>query len=216
MDKLPTIRRLPTYLHLLRDLIQEGREYVSSSLLGTMMGVDAILVRKDLVITGISGTPRLGYRTGDLKRAIEEVLGWSDSWDAFLVGVGNLGSALLGYQGLQNYGLRVVAAFDSNPDKVGRMVQGVPVYDLDRIGPMAKERKVRLAILTIPPHQAQEVTDLLVRHGITGIWNFTTANLKVPQGIITHKEDIFSGLAVLSAKMARAVVAQKKEGTRES
>ncbi|UFS72808.1 redox-sensing transcriptional repressor Rex [Geomonas sp. RF6] len=216
MDKLPTIRRLPTYLHLVRELMQEGSEFVSSSHLGGIMGVDAILVRKDLEITGISGTPRLGYRTGELKRAIEDFLGWSDSWDAFLVGVGNLGSALLGYQGLDNYGINVVAAFDSNPDKVGRSVRGIPIYGLERLPGLVADRKVRLAILTIPPQHAQEVTDLLVRNGITGIWNFTTAHLEVPPGIITHKEDIFSGLAVLSAKMARTVAALPKEGSHES
>jgi redox-sensing transcriptional repressor len=205
VDKLPTIRRLPTYLRILRDFSEKGNEYVSSGQLAEVMSIEPILVRKDLVMTGIVGTPRIGYRIPDLIKAIEDFLGWGDPLDAFLIGAGHLGTAILGYKEMNKYGHKIVAAFDKDPQKIGQSIHGVRVYNVAKLPELLRSLNVSLAILTVPPEEAQEVADLLVEAGIQGIWNFTSVTLDLPIGITTHKEDLLSGLAVLSVKMARRV-----------
>jgi redox-sensing transcriptional repressor len=202
IDKLPTIRRLPSYLHLLRKLSGNGIEFVSSGLLAKMMNLESILVRKDFELAGISGTPRVGYHIPGIINSIEDFLGWGDTLDAFLVGTGQLGAAILGYKELENNGHRIVAAFDKDPLKCNRSIHDVPVFDVGKAPDLVKRLNVRLAILTVPTEVAQEVTDFLVESGIRGIWNFTSAILDVPEGVSTQKEDLLSGLAVLSMKMA--------------
>jgi redox-sensing transcriptional repressor len=203
IDKLPTIRRLPTYLRVLRDISREGREYVSSGTLADLIGIEPILVRKDLELPGISGIPRVGFFVPDLIKSIEGFLGWGNTTDAFLFGVGQLGTALLGYGELANYGLKIIAGFDNDPEKVDRTVHGVKVLNIDKAPGLLGRLNVRLAILTVPPDHAQKVTDLLVENGIQGVWNYTPVALVVPEGVTTQKEDLLSGLAVLSAKMSR-------------
>lgn len=202
IDKLPTIRRLPAYLHILRSMEREGREYVSSSHLAQVKNIEPILVRKDLELTGIAGTRKIGYSIPDLIRAIESFLGWGDTLDTFLIGVGQLGTALLAYKELEKHGHQIVAAFDRDPAKIGKKVHGVPVFDVAKAPELLGRMDVRLAILTVPDEAAQQVTDLLVQAGIRGIWNFTSVILEVPEGVITQKEELLSGLAVLSMKMA--------------
>lgn len=202
IDKLPTIRRFPAYLHILRKLEREGKEFVSSSHLAQLKNIEPILVRKDLEMTGISGTRKIGYYIPDLIRAIENFLGWGETLDTFLMGVGQLGTALLAYKELEIHGHRIVAAFDIDPAKIGKKIHGVPVFNVTKAPELLGRLNVRLAILTVPDEEAQGVTDLLVASGIQGIWNFTSIILDVPQGVITQKEELLSGLAVLSMKMA--------------
>ena len=109
---LSCVKRLPSYLQLLRVLQAEGHEYVSGTVLASVHNLESVIVRKDLAITGIAGTPRIGFRVTELITAIERFLGWDSQTKAILVGVGNLGAALLGYQGFGNFGLRIVGAFD--------------------------------------------------------------------------------------------------------
>jgi len=203
IDKLPTVRRLPAYLHLLRALSLTGEQFVSSSYLAEKMHVEPILVRKDLELTRINGTPRIGYCITDLIKGIEDFLGWDETLDAFLVGVGQLGSSILCNRELMNFGLKIVAAFDVNPRKVGATVHGVPVFDSARLKELSQRIHVGLAIICVPAEEAQKVADILVASGIKGIWNFTSTNLVVPEDVITQNEDLASGLAVLSVKLTR-------------
>lgn len=203
IGKLPSIRRLPRYLTVLRNLQAQGREVVSSSFLAQELRVEQIVTKKDLEITGISGRTGVGYVVADLIEAIEEFLGWNNLADAFLVGAGNLGCALLGYEGFRNYGLNLIAAFDTNPGRVGRMVSGINVFYLDKLPDLASRMHIQLAVLTVPGEAAQETADLLVDSGIRGIWNFTATNLKVPAGVIVQREDLAAGLAELSVKMRK-------------
>lgn len=204
VDKLPTIRRLPTYLQLLRTLARNGNEHVSSGYLAAVMGIEPILVRKDLELTGISGTPRVGYPISALLKAIEDFLGWDDVLHALLVGVGKLGTALLGYGEFLNHGLKIITAFDNDPAKIGTTVQGIRIFSVAKMPDLQKRLNISLAVLATPPEHAQNVTDILVHGGIKAIWNFTPVDLNVPPDVITQKEDMLSGLAVLSVKMARS------------
>ncbi len=207
IDKLPTVRRLPTYLSLLRSLFLKGEQFVSSSYLAEKMHLEPILVRKDLELTRINGTPRIGYCIADLIKGIEDFLGWDETLDAFLVGVGQLGTSILGNRELMNFGLKIVAAFDKYPRRFGASVHGVPVFDSARLEELSKRIHVGMAILCVPSEEAQQVTDILVASGIKGIWNFTSENIVVPEDVITQKEDLASGLAVLSVKLTRSKAA---------
>jgi redox-sensing transcriptional repressor len=203
MDKLPTVRRLPDYLFLLQELSARGKAYVASSYIAEQMGIIPILVRKDIELLRVTGTPRVGYPIDLLIKRIENFLGWGASTDAFLFGVGQLGASLLANRELMTLGLRIVAAFDNDPRKIGTSVHGVPVFDSARLEELLETIHVGMAILCVPSRYAQNVTDTLVASGIRGIWNFTAACLTVPEGVITQKEDLTTGYAVLSARLTR-------------
>jgi redox-sensing transcriptional repressor len=193
----PSIRRLPSYLHIIRQAERDGNEYISGTVIAQELNLEPIQVRKDLSITGIIGKPKKGYPIHALVAAIEHFLGWDSIRDAVLVGVGNLGSALIGYQEFHFHGLNVVAAFDLDPKKIGSSVHGVPVLPIDTVELQIKNLGVKMAILTVPSSSAQETTDALVRGGVTAIWNFTNVKLKVPDSVVVQKEDLSSGYAML-------------------
>jgi len=193
----PSIRRLPSYLHIIRQAEKDGEEYISGTVIANELNLEPIQVRKDLAITGIIGKPKKGYPVQALITAIEHFLGWDSIRDAVLVGVGNLGSALMGYQEFQFHGLNIVAAFDKDPKKIGSTVHGVPVLPLDTMELQVRHLGVTMAILTVPSTAAQETADILVKAGITAIWNFTNVKLKVPDSVMVQKEDLSSGYAML-------------------
>ena len=205
LSGLPTVRRLPMYLHLLKELDTQGREFVSSTHIGEKLGLDSVQVRKDLASTGIVGKPKIGFYVPALIGAIESYLGWDNSKDAFLIGVGSLGSALLGYAGFQKRGLNIIAAFDNDPEKVGNLIRGVEVLSLDKLPDLAERMNIHLGILTVPMESAQEIADVMVLAGIRGIWNFTQTYLQVPESVFVQDEDLAAGLAVLSVRLARAL-----------
>lgn len=203
MDKLPTVRRLPDYLSILQELSARGELFVSSSYLAEKIGVIPILVRKDIELLRVTGTPRVGYPIELLVKRIENFLGWGASLDAFLIGVGQFGSSLLSNRELTGLGLRIVAAFDNDPRKTKTSVHGVPVFDIARLEELSSRFNIGMAILCVPPVYAQNLTDRLVASGIRGIWNFTSAHLTVPEDVVTQKEDLTTGYAVLSARLNR-------------
>jgi redox-sensing transcriptional repressor len=136
-----------------------------------------------------------------LIKAIEQFLGWDTPRDAVLAGVGNLGTALLGYQEFQRHGLNIIAAFDKNPRKIGTIVHGIPVLAVDTMDIQVRNFGIKTAILTVPSPFAQETADLLIKAGIQGIWNFTNVKLKVPASVAVQKEDLSSGYAILCVMM---------------
>lgn len=203
VEKLPSVRRLPTYLHLLRKLLENGEEYVSSVYLAEKTQVQPILVRKDLELTQVSGMPRVGYSIPELVKGIEDFLGWGKDLNAFLVGIEKIGNFILNNQDLLDAGIKIVAAFDEKPQLFKKSFQEVPVFPVTRLGELSKRTQVRMAIICVPPEKAQKIADILTASGIKGIWNFTSANLIVPDDVIVQKEDFASGLAVLSVKMSQ-------------
>jgi redox-sensing transcriptional repressor len=180
---------------------ESGEEYASGTVVARELGLDPIVVRKDLAITGAVGRPRLGFPMDDIITAIEEFLGWSNTTDAFLVGVGNLGTALLGYQGFEQHGLRIVAAFDANPKMIGKKVNGKTILDISKLPSLAKRMHVQIGILTVTASVAQHVADMMIEGGIRGIWNFTPTTLDVPEHVILQREELASSLAVLSHRL---------------
>jgi redox-sensing transcriptional repressor len=198
---VPTLKRLPLYLRLLRQMQAEGEEYASGAVVAKELGLDPIVVRKDLAITGAVGRPRLGFQMDEIITAIENFLGWSNTSDAFLAGVGNLGTALLGYQGFEQHGMRIVAAFDSDPDLIGKTVHGKTILDIRKLPALAKKMHIQIGIISATGSVAQHIADQMVEGGIRGIWNFTPAKLTAPDHVILQREDLASSLAVLSHRL---------------
>lgn len=199
----PSLNRLPQYHHYLSELKGRGINRVSCSLIGNDLNLVPVQVRKDLQYTGIVGKPKTGYSVPELIQAIESFLGWNNVNEAFLVGAGNLGTALLGHERFSNFGLSIVAAFDADADKVGRWIHGKAVLPLEKLADLSQRMSIHLGIITAPAEYAQSIADEMVRGGIQAIWNFAPVRLKVPAHIIVHNEDLYSSLASLSWKLAR-------------
>lgn len=198
-----TIRRLPQYLRIFYNLHAYGRELVSSTTLAEETQLLPIVIKKDLQAVGAPSKLRAGFKVAGTIAVIEKFLGWNNLNKAFLVGVGHLGAALLGFDGFKNHGLEIVAAFDTHPEKVGSSFHGVQVYHTAQLAGVIEKENLKIAILTVPAQAAQGITDTLVAAGIKAIWNFAPVNLTVPAGVIVQKEDISSGLAELCAKLKK-------------
>ncbi len=176
---------------------------ISSAVLAEELNLDPVLTRKDLAMAGIQGIPRHGYPAKELANAINSALGWNNSTGAALIGVGSLGKALLGYKGFLEQNLKIEAAFDASATLIGKTVHGQKIHPLDTLQNLVSIHKIELGILTVPSSAAQECADKLVSAGIKGIWNFTTTQLSVPEGIIVEYVDLAQSLAVLSHKIVR-------------
>ena len=200
----PSIRRLPSYLHLIRQAQSEGVNYISGTVIANELVLEPIQVRKDLAMTGVTGKPKRGYSVVELITAIEHFLGWDSAKNAILIGAGNLGTALTGYQEFKNHGLVFVAAFDNNKQKIGTQIHGVPVYSFENLKPILNNLNVSIAVLTVPSTEAQSITDKLVDAGIKAIWNFTNVKLKVPDNVVVQRDDLTSGYALLSVVLGKA------------
>lgn len=198
---IPTIKRMPLYLRLLRKMKTEGLEYASGTVVAQQLDIDPIVVRKDLAITGVTGRPRLGFPLDEIIEAIKDFLGWEQTSDAFLIGAGNLGTALLGYQGFIPLGMRIIAAFDSNPELIGQKIHGRTILDIRKLPTLASRMHVQLGILTTNETTAQAAADTMIEGGIRGIWNFTPVTLDVPDDVIVQYEELASSLAVLSHRL---------------
>ena len=200
---LPSVRRLPLYLTVLEEFEREGKEWISTTDFSEVLFLKPIQVRKDLAHTGIIGKPKKGFKVDELIKTINNFLGWNDLNDAFLVGAGALGSALLGYSGFQHHGLNIVAAFDSSPAAIGKKIHGKEILSMEKLKDLTRRMHVKIAIITVPAVAAQEVADKLVDAGIKGIWNFSPVKVHVPDDVVVQREDLSSGLAVLFVKLGR-------------
>ena len=149
------------------------------------------------------GRPRLGFAVGRLIVDIEKFLGYNNITDAVLVGAGGLGRAFLGYEGFKSNGLNVVAGFDVNEKLIGTEVAGKRIYALDELGEFVKKHDIRIGIITVPKHAAQEVLNYMVEAGIKAVWNFAPAPLRVPKDIVLKTEDLAASLAILAGKLYR-------------
>src|SRR5262245_48652788 len=160
------VSRLSLYLRELQHLVRDGNETTSSTQLGKLLGFTDAQVRKDLAYFGQFGYPGIGYRCSELIDAIKGILGTRQPWALAFVGLGNLGRALMGYRGFQQQGFQIAAAFDIDPAKIGKAVEGIQIFDLLDVERIIRERGIRLAIIAVPGEAAQKVADALVAAGI--------------------------------------------------
>ncbi len=200
----PTIRRLPSYLQVLRSCQKNGRKHISSSYIAEQLQLEAIQVRKDLSATGIIGQAGVGFSVSELVHHIEKFLGWDNTRDAFLIGCGNLGSALIGYESFRSRGLNIIAGFDTDKNKIGNKIHGKLIFELEKLPDLVARMHIQLCVLTVPPEVAQAVAEYVVKAGIKAVWNFTSAKLDLPADIIVERVGLEASFAVLSSRLKEA------------
>lgn len=196
--KIPdeTVRRLPIYLRGILNLSEQGHKSISSKRLAEYLGVTPWQIRKDFSYFGDFGTPGVGYDTENLARQISKILKLDPGHNAALIGVGNLGSALLAYDGFAKYGFNIKAAFDKDPQKIGKKKNNVTIENISKISSL-KKRNMDLGIIATPADAAQEIADALVKAGVRGILNFSPLRVTVPKKVKVISIDIAMDLARL-------------------
>lgn len=193
-----TVYRLSIYLRCLHRLKSNGIRTVSSEALAKAAGVKSAQLRKDLTYFGQFGTRGLGYDVELLSKMISDLLGTSSLQPVILVGVGNLGTALLAYQGFQQEGFEIVAAFDADPARARAKNTGHPIAGMDELPTWISDRGVKMAIMAVPATAAQAVANQLVHHGISGILNFSPVVLQVPDEVTVNNVNLAIELENLS------------------
>ncbi|MDD3079689.1 MAG: redox-sensing transcriptional repressor Rex [Paludibacter sp.] len=193
----PTLRRLPWYLAYAQLVLKEGETYLSSTQIAKNIAVDASMVAKDLSYVQISGRTRVGYDVKELVGVLEAFLGFTNSHEAFLFGVGSLGGALMHDNGLAQFGLEIAAGFDVKYELAGTSINHIPIHHIDRFVELQKQTGINIGILTVPVDKAQSVAEIMIAGGIQAIWNFTPYRIRVPEKIVVQNTSIYAHLAVM-------------------
>ena len=184
------INRLTLYHCILTDYIEQHIEYISSKQLAVLLKIDDSQVRKDISVLNNPGKSNVGYIVKELKSSIEKTLGFSKNKKAFIIGAGNLGMALAKYDNFQNYGLNILALFDNDKEKIGKVINNKMILDISKLPNLSRKTNVDIAILTVPRKYAQIMADYLVKANIKYIWNFTPTVLVVPENVQVWNENI--------------------------
>lgn len=193
---LNTLNRLPLYLNYLKSLDPSGN--VSSTEIAKALGLNDVQVRKDLSAVSSGGRPKIGYSVISLMSDLKDFLGYNSVHHAVLIGAGNLGRALMSYRGFSEYGLKIVAGFDTAKALIGCRVDGKLILSISELSSFCKENSVRIGVITTPADNAQSACDMLISAGIKAIWNFAPAHITVPDGVLVQNENMASSLALLS------------------
>ncbi|HPG73135.1 MAG TPA: redox-sensing transcriptional repressor Rex [Bacteroidales bacterium] len=189
-----TIERLSQYRRLLTQLHHEGRDYIFSHDIALLLHITSVQVRRDIMLIGYTGSQRKGYIVVDMISKIGEILDAPKGLRAAVFGMGNLGKAITSYFNGTGHNISIVAAFDSDIQKNDRLISGIPCHSIQEIKSVILNQKISLAILTLPPQFAQEITDNLVFAGIKGILNFTSVPLRVSPDVFVENYDMLSSL----------------------
>jgi redox-sensing transcriptional repressor len=196
MMKLPgkTVERLSEYRRTLLECLNEKRNFIFSHDLAARLHITAVQVRRDLMLIGYSSVLRKGYDVRELIDTIGKIIDSDESINVAVVGIGNLGRAVAGYFRGKRSKLNLVASFDNDTQKVNKVISGVKCYSYAECERLVKELDIRIAILTVPPEFAKEITEEIVRFGIKGILNFTTIPLNVPSGVYLEEYDMITSI----------------------
>lgn len=193
-----TIQRLATYVQVLENFVRDNVEVISSNPLAEACGVNGSQVRKDLAYFGEFGIRGVGYHVRSLIAAITSSLGVDREWRMALIGVGNLGKALLNHGEFRARGFNIVAIFDCDPFKIGEIVHGLEVHCTRDLKNMVSDLNIEIGIITTPPERAQRAAQHLMDAGITSILNYAPARIKVPERINVEYVDFFHYLYSLA------------------
>jgi redox-sensing transcriptional repressor len=195
------IHRLPRYYRYLSELETAGIERVSSSRMSHEMNLNASQIRRDLNCFGGFGQQGYGYQVSRLKQEIMRILGIGISYRAVIVGVGNIGQALLKYRHFGEEGYQIVAVFDTDPQLIGRDLGNITVRSMNELADFVKENKVDIGIIAVPKAYAQKTADELVSLGVKGIWNFAPVDVQVRRGVSVENVHLSDSLYILSYHM---------------
>ncbi len=201
----PTVRRLLLYLRCLKSIDINRRPTISSKELANVLGINPNQVRKDLSYFGQFGKRGVGYSVVKLRESLERIAGISNIWNMAIVGMGNLGKAILNYyEGTEEPSLKVVAVFDKDRRKIGKRVgKRFKIRDIKHFPSAARRLNIDIVLLTVPPDAAQDVVDVVIKGKIKGILNFSTTHIKVPKDVFVEDADINIFLRVLIFSIIR-------------
>lgn len=196
MNALPgkTVERLSEYRRTLLTCLDEKRNFIFSHDLASRLHITAVQVRRDLMLIGYSSLHRKGYDVKELIDTISRIIDSDEGMNVAIIGIGNLGRALAGYFKGKRSKLNLVASFDSDPQKINRVISGVKCYPYNDMERIIGELKIQITILTVPADFAREIAEEAVRYGIKGILNFTTIPLNVPSGVFLEEYDMITSI----------------------
>lgn len=196
-----TLLRLPLYLNYLKHQ-DDSEEYISATKIAGALHLNHVVVRKDLASISTAGRPKIGYSRKQLISELETYLGYNGTNDAIIVGAGRLGKALLAFEGFEEYGFNILAAFDVDENALSDEIPQKLLLPMGKIMDFCERTKVRIGIITVPDKNAQAIANLLVECGIRAIWNFTSVHLVVPEEVLVQNENMAASMAVLSKHLS--------------
>ena len=195
---VPTIRRLPLYLSFLKNL---ERTFISAPEIARELHIDSTQITKDFSFINVRGKTKIGYQTSEIIQIIEEFLGYHEPKKAFLVGIGNLGLALIKYNAFSKEGLKIIMGFDINKEIAGTKINNTKILNINKFEENFSKTPVDIGIITVPSGHAQKVADIMINCGIKAIWNFSATPISIPDNIIVENTSIDSGLAMITWKL---------------
>ena len=198
-----TLGRLPQYLQFLNGLPPGQYDHISATTIAKMLSLGEVQVRKDLAAVSGLGKPKVGYRTSELIKDLEDAIGCKKLTPAILVGAGKLGRALLDYNGFEEYGVQITAAFDCNEQVLRMNKTSKEILPISSLKKYCTENGIRIGIITVGSGSAQDVCDQMLEAGITAIWNFAPCQLKVPDNVLVKQENLALSLAHLNSQISK-------------
>ena len=193
-----TVRRLSAYLRLLESSEARGLATISSEELASRGGTTSAQVRKDLSFFGSFGKRGLGYSVPELAGRLREILGLEREWRVIIIGAGKIGAALTQYRGFRQRGFNILAAYDNNPEKIGKKLEGIPVRDIAQLERDIQRDSPDIVVLTVPSEEAQQVVDRVVKVGVKAILNFAPTQLQAPADVTVKTVNMAMELEGLS------------------
>lgn len=189
-----TVERLSEYRRTLLDCLNQGKSHIFSHELAALLHNTAVQVRRDMMLMGFTSMQRKGYAIKELIEAIGELIDTTEGLNVAVVGAGNLGRAITGYFRGKRSKLNIMATFDIDPEKIGRMIAGVKCYSLDDFQKLTIDLQISIAILTVPPEHSRKTADFIAANGVKGILNFTTVPLNMPPHVYLEEYDMITSL----------------------
>ncbi len=198
-----TLGRLPLYLNYLKQIESSGTTSISATTIAKALSLGEVQVRKDLASVSGAGKPKVGYESSDLIKRLEDTLGSNSITSAVLVGAGKLGRALLDYNGFEEFGIKIIAAFDSNDEVIRFSKTSKDILPISTLSEYCIANNVKLGIITVGQGSAQQVCNMMEQSGIKAIWNFAPCNLEVSDGILVKNENLALSLAHLNNQISK-------------
>lgn len=198
---VPTIRRLPLYLSFLKSIRNKEKKFISAPEIAKELHIDSTQITKDFSFIDVAGKTKVGYETSTLISDIEDFLGYRVSRKAFIVGIGNLGIALIKYNEFNKEGLEIIAGCDIDTEKIGTKINDIKIFNIDKFQEIFDKTPVDIGIITVPADQAQNVANTMIECSIKAIWNFSATPISAPDDIIVENTSIESGLAMIKWKL---------------
>ena len=198
-----TLGRIPLYLNYLKQIESSGTTSISATTIAKALSLGEVQVRKDLASVSGAGKPKVGYESSDLIKRLEDTLGSNSITSAVLVGAGKLGRALLDYNGFEEFGIKIIAAFDSNDEVIRFSKTSKDILPISTLSEYCIANNVKLGIITVGQGSAQQVCNMMEESGIKAIWNFAPCNLEVSDGILVKNENLALSLAHLSNQLSK-------------